>query len=71
MITFTIFLNILFQTGIDDPNKFNNFLILAYVVMWLAVMAYVASIANKQRDIHQDIKLMQQLLKEDEETLDE
>lgn len=67
-MTLTIFLNIFLQAGIDDPNKFNNYLILGYIVMWVAFMIYIASLANKQRNTKQDIKLLQQLLKEDEES---
>ncbi|MFZ0548851.1 MAG: hypothetical protein WAM60_25600 [Candidatus Promineifilaceae bacterium] len=67
-MTLTIFLNIFLQAGIDDPNKFNNYLILAYILMWIAFMIYIASLANKQRNAKQDIKLLQQLLKEDEES---
>jgi cell division protein FtsL len=67
-MTLAIYLNILLQTGIDDPNKFNGYLILGYIVMWLAFMVYIISLANKQRNTKQDIKLLQQLLKEDEES---
>jgi cell division protein FtsL len=69
-MTLAIYLNILLQTGIDDPNKFNGYLILGYIVMWLAFMIYIVSLANKQRNTKQDIKLLQQLLKEDEESPD-
>ena len=60
-------LNILLQTGIADPNKFNNFMILGYFVMWLIVMFYVFMLANRQRNVREELKLMHQLLKEDEE----
>lgn len=69
-MTLFIYLNILLQSGIEDPNQFNGFLILAYIVMWLAFMVYLISLANKQRNTKQDIKLLQQLLKEDEESED-
>ncbi len=67
-MTLFIFLNIWLQAGIDDPNQFNGFLILGYIVMWLAFMIYIVSLANKQRNTKQDIKLLRQLLKEDEES---
>jgi len=51
-----------------DPNKFNNFLILGYFVMWLIVMAYIFILLNMQKNARDDIRLMKQLLKEDEET---
>lgn len=49
-----------------DPSRFNDFLILAYAVMWVVVVVYIANLANKQRNVHQEIKLMQRLLEEDE-----
>lgn len=69
-MTLQIYLNILLQTGIEDPNQFNDYLILGYIVMWLAFLVYVVALANKQRNIKQDVKLLQQLLKEDEEEQD-
>lgn len=49
-----------------DPSNFNGYLLLAYAVMWLVFIAYIASLANKQRNLHQEINLMQRLLEEDE-----
>lgn len=49
-----------------DPSRFNDFLLLAYGAMWLIVIVYVANLANKQRNLHQEIKLMRRLLEEDE-----
>jgi hypothetical protein len=69
-MTLIILLNILIQTPIDDPNKFNGYFILAYFVMWVAFMVYLVGLANKQRNTKQDIQLLQQLLQEDEETSD-
>ena len=65
-----LFLNSSFSTlaQIFDPNKFNNFLILGYFVMWLIVMAYIFILWNRQRNARDDINLMKQLLIEDEET---
>lgn len=60
--------NSLFQNDIFDPHHFNNFLILGYFVMWLIVMAYVLILLNRQRNLREDIKLMKQLLTEDEES---
>lgn len=67
-MTLAILLNILLQIQIDDPNKFNGYLILGYIVMWLAFMVYIVALANKQRNTKQDIQLLQKLLREDEET---
>lgn len=53
---------------IFDPDKFNSYLILGYIVMWVIVMIYVFLLWNKQRNSKEDIQLMKQLLMEDEET---
>ena len=65
-----LLLNSSFSTlaQIFDPNKFNNFLILGYFVMWLIVMAYIFILANRQKNAKDDLKLLKQLLREDEET---
>jgi L-cystine uptake protein TcyP (sodium:dicarboxylate symporter family) len=63
-----LYLSILLQPGIEDPNQFNNFLILGYVMMWLAFVVYIISIANKQRNTSQEVKMLRQLLTEDEES---
>ena len=67
MTAINTLLNTLLQAGIADPNKFNNFMILGYFVMWLIVMFYVFMLANRQRNVREELKLMHQLLKEDEE----
>jgi len=54
------------QTAVD-PDKFNGFLLLGYGVMWLIVMVYVVSLALRQRNLRQDIELMEQILQEDDE----
>jgi CcmD family protein len=64
----TIFLTILLQSGIDDPNRFNNYLMLAYGVIWVMGLGYVVSLIIRQRNLQQDLRLMRQLLQEDEET---
>jgi len=65
-----LLLNSSFSTlaQIFDPNKFNNFLILGYFVMWLIVMAYIFILANRQKNAKDDLKMLKQLLREDEET---
>lgn len=63
-----IFLTILLQSGIDDPNRFNNYLMLAYGVIWAMGLGYVISLIIRQRNLQQDLRLMQQLLQEDEKT---
>jgi CcmD family protein len=59
--------NFLFQADLFDPNKFNKFLVLGYFVMWLIVMVYIFSLANRQKNAREEIQLMKQLLEEDEE----
>ena len=62
---FLPFLNILLQSV--DPNRFNNFLLLGYGVMWIIGLGYVVSLYNRQRNLRQDIHTLRQLLDEDEE----
>lgn len=61
-----ILLDVLLQT-VDDPNKFNGFMILGYVIMWLVAMVYILILANRQRNAREELKLMEQLLREDKE----
>ena len=49
-----------------DPSRFNDFLLLAYAVMWGVLIIYIVNLANKQRNVQQELKLMQRLLEEDE-----
>lgn len=60
------FLTILAQPGIDDPNKFNNFLLLGYGVMWAIALFYILILANRQRNVKEEVHLLNQLLEEDE-----
>ncbi|MFW6069132.1 MAG: CcmD family protein [Chloroflexota bacterium] len=64
MLTFLLPLWAYLQTG--EPGRFNEYLLLAYGVMWLVILVYIANLANKQRNLHQEIKLMRRLLEEDE-----
>ena len=50
-----------------DINKYNNYLVLGYVVMWGVVMVYLLILANRQKNAREDLKLLTELLKEDEE----
>jgi hypothetical protein len=60
----------LMQAGIGDPNKFNQFMILGYVVMWIIAMIYILTLANRQRNVKEEVELLRQLLEEDEEYSD-
>ncbi|MCP4419603.1 MAG: hypothetical protein GY805_23570 [Chloroflexi bacterium] len=62
-----LFLNIALQSSVN-PNTFNNFLILGYVVMGIISLVYIVSLVVRQRNLQQDIHLMQQLLQDDEES---
>jgi CcmD family protein len=57
----------LLQSEMFDPHQFNGYMILGYVVMWLIVMVYILILANRQRNVREEVELLQQLLKEDEE----
>ncbi len=63
-----LFLNIALQSGIN-PNTFNNFLALGYGVMGIITLVYIVSLAARQRNLQQDLQLMQQLLQDDEESI--
>ena len=63
-----MFLTILTQTGVGDVDKFNDYLTLGYFAMWFIGLLYVISLVTRQRNLKQDIQLMQQLLQEDEES---
>jgi CcmD family protein len=60
-------LDTLLQVDMLDPHQFNGYMILGYVVMWLIVMVYILILANRQRNVKEEVELLQQLLKEDEE----
>ncbi len=67
-MTATILLNIYAQGGLSDPNQFNNYLILGYGVMWAIALFYVLVLANRQRNVREEVHLLRQLLEEDEES---
>lgn len=69
MINWLPFLLPLFQVGVESPNRFNGYLILAYTVMGLIGALYVGSLVLRQRNLQKDIDLMRRLM-ENEETAD-
>ena len=69
MLTYSILLNIALQSSIN-PNTFNNFLMLGYGVMATIGLGYIVSLAVRQRNLRQDIQLMERLLQDDEEMND-
>ena len=50
-----------------DVNKYNNYMVLGYFIMWSIVMIYILLLANRQKNVREDLTLMTELLKEDEE----
>lgn len=69
MIATYLLLNVALQSSID-PNTFNSFLMLGYGVMAAIGLVYIASLAVRQRNLQQDLQLMERLLQDDEETAD-
>ena len=69
--SFVQFSSIVFAFQDFDVNKNNNYLILGYVAMWAAVMVYLLILANKQKNAREDLRLLVELLKEDEVRLTE
>ncbi len=59
------FLTAVLQTA-DVANQFNNYLMLGYFVMWLIAIVYIVSLAVRQRNLKQDLQLMQQILRDEE-----
>jgi hypothetical protein len=66
MAAFILLLNVALQTGVD-PNNFNNYLMLGYFVMAVIGLVYIVSLALRQRNLQQDLQLMERLLQDDEE----
>jgi len=69
MFATLFFMNIAWQSSIA-PNTFNNYLILGYTVMGIIGLVYIVSLAVRQRNLRQDIQLMERLLQDDEEAAD-
>lgn len=66
MPAFAFLLNVALQTGVD-PNNFNNYLMLGYFVMAVIGLVYIMSLALRQRNLQQDLQLMERLLQDDED----
>ena len=61
----TVLISILWQALPEIANRFNGYLILGYLVMWAIALVYIISLASRQRNLQQDIRLMQKLLQEE------
>jgi len=59
------FLTAFFQAA-EVANRFNNYLVLGYFVMWLIAVVYIVSLAVRQRNLKQDLQLMGRILEEEE-----
>ena len=68
MTTAMILLNNMAQGGVSDPNQFNGYLILGYGVMWAIALFYILVLANRQRNVREEVHLLHQLLEEDEDS---
>lgn len=62
-----LFLTLLFQTPIGDPDQFNSFLIFGYAATCLIGAIYLAYLYNTRRNIEKDIDLLKRLLDEEDE----
>lgn len=62
-----VMITAVFQAASDIANQFNGYLILGYFVMWLIVMVYITTLVVRQRNLKQDLLLMQQILQDHEE----
>lgn len=66
MILFIWLTGLLWQTNVGNPNQFNNYLVLGYVVMWLIGLVYVISLVTRQRNLQKDMQLMEKILRDEE-----
>ena len=65
-----VLLNAILQTASEIANQFNGYLMLGYFVMWFIVMIYIITLVVRQRNLRQDLQLMQQILQENEHDVD-
>ncbi len=65
-----VFLSAVFQTVSEIANQFNGYLMLGYFVMWFIVVIYIITLVVRQRNLKQDLQLMQQILQENEHETD-
>lgn len=62
-----VLITAVFQSTADVANQFNGYLMLGYFVMWLIVMVYITTLVVRQRNLKQDLQLMQRILQDHEE----
>ncbi|MEZ4593535.1 MAG: hypothetical protein R3D55_20690 [Chloroflexota bacterium] len=49
-----------------NPNTFNNYMLLGYMVMGIIGLVYIVSLAVRQRNLRQDLQLMERLLDDED-----
>lgn len=67
MVAANTLFDLFVQSGLANPDKFNQFMILGYGAMWIIAMIYILSLANRQRNVKDEVELLRKLLEEDEE----
>lgn len=60
-----MFLNIAWQSSVNS-NTFNNYMLLGYMVMGIIGLVYIVSLAVRQRNLRQDLQLMERLLEDED-----
>lgn len=60
-----LFLSLLLQIGVDAPDRFNGYLLLGYAVLGGMAIVYVLYLWSQQRNVEQDLQVLQQLLDDD------
>lgn len=68
MSTLLLFAAAFWQPGLENPNHFNNYLLLGYGVMGCIALGYIVTLFLRQQNLHKDLQLMDQLLQEDEDS---
>lgn len=58
-------LSLFWQTAIDNPDKFNNYLLLGYLVMGLILFCYLLYLFSRQRNAQKELEVLNQLLEEE------
>ena len=61
-----IWLTVVLQTPIDDPNRLNGYLLLGFIVMGVIALIYLFYLQIQSRNTRQELELLSQLLDEEE-----
>lgn len=60
-----IWLTVVLQTPIDDPNRLNGYLLLGFIVMGVIALIYLFYLQIQSRNTRQELELLSQLLDEE------